>query len=104
MFFLTIDENKLDKDLRLSTSHETDGKAISRKASGIALVLVYSSHCHFEVIDLNKNNLSKVIFAQIFISTHQSPNLLIFSIVSDYHCLIFKHSYLMLSAMTYFII
>ena len=43
------------EDLRPTTSHETDGKANTRKGSGIApLVFVYSSHCSFVVIDLNK--------------------------------------------------
>ena len=31
------------EDLRLKTSHETDGKAVTRKGSGTALVFVYSA-------------------------------------------------------------
>ena len=42
---------ELREELRLTTSHETDGKANTRKGSGI--VFVYSSHCRFVVIDLN---------------------------------------------------
>ena len=41
-------------ELRPTTSHETDGKATSRKGFGTALVFVYSSHCRFVVVDLNK--------------------------------------------------
>ena len=42
------------EDLRPTTSHETDGKANTRKGSGIAPEFcVYSSHCRFVVFDLN---------------------------------------------------